>query len=216
VADGESSNPISVVSGRQTKTRCYCWQKASTVVKCMRNSINEKISIMNQNSAESAFQDMERYPEIKAPETVKQLAKSHAKFLVSIHHLTSISKQPSHDGAPTKEESSDRDKQDSQIPQLHEKSWPMYCIDNIRIRNICDVSTYFQTCPRHLFAPTTTHPLPPPVSPPISRFLSHLLFLLPTPVFSRAFPRHYIFLFLCVGCVPFGFPDPRFPPHPAY
>ncbi len=131
-----------IVSGQ---TRCYCWQKATSVVKRMRNSVQEKLLIINNNVAAAAFRDMEQqYPEIQAPEAVKQLAKNHAKFLVSIHHLASMANQPSHHGATTKEETNAKEKQESQIPQLVEKSWPMYYIDNIRIRKICDVSTSSQ------------------------------------------------------------------------
>ena len=73
------------------------------------------------------------FAEIQAPDAVKRLAKKHARFLVSLHYLKLTSQS-----GMSKIEANAQD--EAHIPQLEERSWPMYFVDNIRIRKICDVS----------------------------------------------------------------------------
>ena len=94
----------------------------------MKSNLGRRISNINiGNVLLNKKQDHIGFPEIVMPLDVKKIAEQHAKFLVALHHISSFEKV-------------DGKEADLQRVNLQEKSWPMYFIDNIKIRKICNVS----------------------------------------------------------------------------
>ena len=123
--------------GLRPRRRCCCLRDASRAFQRARAKLHERFLRMHENLNQGTSKEVDYgFHELQPPETVKKLARNHARFLVSLHHLSTNS-------ATIGKENVNEKEKDSNIPQLLEKSWPMYFVDNIRIRKICDVSIRF-------------------------------------------------------------------------
>jgi hypothetical protein len=114
------------------RNRCACISDATKALQKLKARFM-KMHENLQNMHQASSRDVDGgFHELQPPDAVKKLAKNHARFLVSLHHI-------SNSANVGKVDANEKEKE-AQIPQLLEKSWPMYFVDNIRIRKICDVS----------------------------------------------------------------------------
>ena len=115
---------------RTFRSCCCCFGDPCRALK----RIKDRFTRMHENLHQATSREFDLgFAEIQAPDAVKRLAKKHARFLVSLHYLKLTSQS-----GMSKIEANAQD--EAHIPQLEERSWPMYFVDNIRIRKICDVS----------------------------------------------------------------------------